>query len=70
MLIKCSSHAEFKQFLRQQIPLLYDVEKQRLMSFSTSLTKVWFMDLDPVIPFWLKSRFFCMLFAAVFPCDF
>jgi hypothetical protein len=56
MLIKCSSHAEFKQFLRQQIPLLYDVEKQRLMSFSTSLTKVWFMDLNPVIPL-VSQRF-------------
>lgn len=56
MLIKCFSYAEFKQFLRQQIPLLYDVEKERLMSFSTSLTKVWFMDLDPVIPL-VSQRF-------------
>lgn len=50
MLIKCSSHVEFQQFLRQQIPLLWALEKDRVQSFSRSLTKVWLLNLEPAIP--------------------
>jgi hypothetical protein len=49
MLTKCSSHVEFKQFLRKQVPMLWAVDSERLMSFSRSLTKVWFLNLDPAI---------------------
>ena len=56
MLIKCSSHVEFKQFLQKQVPLLWAVDSKRLMSFSGSLTKVWFLNLDPAIHL-LSQRF-------------
>lgn len=47
MLTKCSSHLEFQQFLRQRIPVLWALEQDRLRSFSKSLPKVWFLNLDP-----------------------
>jgi hypothetical protein len=50
MLIKCSSHVEFQQFLQQRIPLLWALEEDRLRSFSRSLIKVWFLNLDPAVP--------------------
>ncbi|MDK2877425.1 MAG: hypothetical protein PWR06_141 [Thermoanaerobacteraceae bacterium] len=59
MLIKCSFHVEFKRFLQQRIPLLWALEKGRLMSFSRSLTKVWFLNLDPAVPL-LSQRFSSM----------
>lgn len=54
MLAKCSPHVEFRDFLQQQISLHSALEKERLMSFSGSLTKMWFLSLDPAIP--LLSR--------------
>ncbi|MFY9218659.1 MAG: hypothetical protein WAO46_09905, partial [Tepidanaerobacteraceae bacterium] len=56
MLIKCSSHLEFQQFLQQRIPVLWALEEDRLRSFSRSLTKVWFLNLDPAVPL-LSQRF-------------
>lgn len=56
MLTKCSSHVEFKLFLQQRIPVLWALEEDRLRSFSRSLIKVWFLNLDPAVP--LLSRCF------------
>jgi hypothetical protein len=37
MLIKCNSHDEFKQFLQEQIPLLWYLHENRLQSLSNRL---------------------------------
>ena len=53
MLLCCRLHHEYQNFLRQQILVLYAANPKRLISFSKPLTKLWLLDLDPVIPLFL-----------------
>jgi len=53
VLLCCRLHHEYQNFLRQQILVLYAANPKRLISFSKPLTKLWLLDLDPVIPLFL-----------------
>ena len=50
MLFGCRSHAGFREFLHTQLSRLALIDPSRLLFLSSSLVKLWVLNLDPAIP--------------------
>jgi len=54
VLLFCRGQSAFQDFVRQRLRFLFLLDPARIFSFSSALTKLWLLNLDPAIPFLLS----------------
>lgn len=54
MLTACRSHQDYQDFLKLNIPALFQSDPNRLSSFSNHLSALWLLNCDPAIPYFIE----------------